>query len=213
MLDVPLAACLTMECGFGPARIRCGSADITPRAWSSPRRDQKAPSRRRAAGARRHRDRQGRADRAGCNPRVAAHAFAGLAIIFVIIVVAHPGLRRLCASFADTYAGTLSWRRSRPQFPPGAAIAPHALLTLAGVLPWAALAVRASGPLARAALAAAAGSSGVAVAWVIAFFGLSTGKIIIRYMLPAVPAIAALIGRYLCRPRQRGCTARRSRRS
>jgi 4-amino-4-deoxy-L-arabinose transferase-like glycosyltransferase len=143
-------------------------------------------------------------------PSVAARLLVGVAILLIIVLPWHVWMFRAGgASFADAYVGTLSWRRYlNPQFPPGLAVLPYALMVLAGLLPWAGLAVpalwvgwrdRRSEP--------ALWFLTAFVLWTILFFGLSPGQIIMRYTLPAIPACAALIGVLLARPDARGLRA------
>jgi 4-amino-4-deoxy-L-arabinose transferase-like glycosyltransferase len=132
-----------------------------------------------------------------------ARVLGGVGILLIVVLPWHIWMfLKAGPSFADMYAGTLTWRRYlEPQFPPGVAVAPYSFLTLIGLLPWAGLAVpalwagwrdRRSQP--------ALWYLCVYVVWTVAFFGLSPGKIIMRYILPAIPACAVLIGSLLARP-------------
>ncbi len=135
--------------------------------------------------------------------RLVAHALGGLAIVLVIVLPWHVwAFAKAGAPFAEMYSGTLTWRRYlQPQFPPGVAVVPYSLLALAGVLPWAGLAIPALRSAWRDRRAnPARGCLCWYVLWTIAFFGLSPGNIIIRYVLPAVPACAVLIASLLDRP-------------
>lgn len=209
MLDVPLAVCLTLAmwlvCGAGPARFwaryyaACAVVGLGVMIKGPVAAALVAvPFAMMVAGAGRNNQQ--------AFPRIAARALGGVCIVLAVALPWHVLVfSRAGASFADMYVGTLSWRRYLdPQFPPGVAIVPYAGLTLVGLLPWAGLAI----PALWVAWGERRSQPGVAllcayILWAIVFFGLSPGKIIIRYILPIVPAFAVLIAAFLSRPPSR----------
>jgi len=139
-------------------------------------------------------------------PRVAFRVLLGIGLIVIVVLPWHLWvLSKAGIAFFDMYAGTLSWRRYlSPQFPPGVAILPYAFFALAGLVPWAGLAIpalwmgcregRSQPPL---------GLLAVYILCAIGFFGLSPGRIVGRYLLPVIPAFAVLIAVWFEQPRAR----------
>ena len=134
--------------------------------------------------------------------RLAIRVLLGLGVIVLVALPWHLWvLSKAGITFFDTYAGTLSWRRYlNPQFPPGVAVLPYALFVLAGLLPWAGLAIPALWSGCREGRSQPPiGLLCVYILCAIGFFGLSPGQIVGRYLLPVIPAFAVLIGVWLDR--------------
>ncbi|MEW5981242.1 MAG: glycosyltransferase family 39 protein [Acidobacteriota bacterium] len=127
-------------------------------------------------------------------------AAGGLVIILALVLPWHLWVyAKLGAGFFDMYTGAMSWRRYlTPVHTPGVPIAAYTGFALVAMIPWTGFVLPAwlTG-WREGARVPALRFLCLYVLWAIVFFGVSPGRTFGKYLLPTVPALAVLVGRYL----------------
>jgi 4-amino-4-deoxy-L-arabinose transferase-like glycosyltransferase len=131
--------------------------------------------------------------------RWVVHTAAGAALAALLVLPWHVWAFAIDGrAFLDVYLGQVAWQRYlKPIYPPGAAIPMYAGFLLLGSLPWSGMTVAAVLACRRAFHEREVRFLLAWVATVVLFFGLSPGGALMRYVLPAFPALAMLTGRFL----------------